>query len=347
MKPLVFSLRAICLLGVATSACRPNVGEPISQIAGPTILAVKAEPAEVDLRPTATNFLVSYEALAVDLGGRVPGPTADIQSPLLWATCLQPKPPTENNSVSSRCLDETALPGAQGTSDTTYAALAPTDACSLFGPSAPPLADPNQPPTRPRDPDVTGGYYLPIRVELQVPANLARAGMSTAGSLISFQLQRIQCGLANAKVGDIRKYAATYTLNNNPALTSLTLQVPGASPVDLPAAPAAGEPIPVPSGQTVSLVANWSPDSVETYPAYDVLDLALKTHYESMRVSWYATSGSFGHDVTGRGENEFDQTFAENTWTPDAPGRLVHMWLVLHDARGGTDFAAFDLQVGP
>ena len=64
-----------------------------------------------------------------------------------------------------------------------------------------------------------------------------------------------------------------------------------------------------------------------------------------MRVSWYATAGSFEHDITGR--SEFDtETFADNTWKPGDPG-YGHMWVVLHDSRGGTDFADYDFNVTP
>jgi len=278
----------------------------------------------------------------VDRGGRVPGPSADITTPLLWATCTQPKPPTENNSVSSACLDETLFPNALGPTPTTYSAPLPADPCSLFGPAVPPV----QPPIRQRDPDVTGGYYVPIRVELLVPTALERSGMSAADALMSFHMQRMDCGLAKAKASDIIEYNATYRLNNNPALTSLTVHAPGGDTSDWPATRDATAPIPAAAGQTLSLTANWPSDSVESYPAMDVLSGTLVTHWEAMRVSWYATGGSFEHDVTGRGEDEHDVTFTENSWTPDAPG-LVHMWIVLHDTRGGTDFASFDIQVDP
>ncbi|MGB8295675.1 MAG: hypothetical protein WCG85_09645, partial [Polyangia bacterium] len=122
----------ILSLFVLFAACEPKVGSPISLINGPAILAVKGVPAEVD--PTAADSTVNYEALAVDGGGRVPAPTADINSPLLWATCSQPKPPTESNSVSTACLDQNALPGVAGDSLDTYSAPAPSTACSLFGP---------------------------------------------------------------------------------------------------------------------------------------------------------------------------------------------------------------------
>ena len=338
MKPA--SIGAALLL---LSACKPQVGPPISLISGPAILAVKGEPAEVD--PKAADPTVHYQALAVDSSGRVPATGADISSPLLWATCDQPKPPTESNSVSSACLDQNALPGVAGDSLDTYSAPAPYDSCSLFGPSIPAPVG-NQPANRPRDPDVTGGYYLPVRLGLAVPEDLLRAGMATEDSIEAFQLERIYCGLANAPAPAVREYA-NYTLNQNPVIASLTSQEPGSDPVEVPPGSAGGALFPVAAGQAVSLAVNWPADSVENYPAWDVLQQALIYHNEAMRVSWYATAGTFEHDVTGRSEFE-TETFAENTWTPGAPGPdPVHMWVVLHDSRGGTDFAGYDFEVTP
>jgi len=334
------NIGAVVLL-VLSSACKPQVGPPISLFSGPVILAVKGEPAEV--APT-TGAPVSYEALAVDSGGRVPAPAADISSPLLWSICNQPKPPTQSNSVSTACLDQNALPGAAGDSPDTYSAPAPADSCTLFGPLPPP-PPPGQPPIRPRDPDVTGGYYLPMRLSLSIPEDLRRAGMTTEDPIVAFQLERIYCGLANAPSPAIREYGTNYKLNQNPVISMFTLQQPGADPVEVPPLSAGGAPFPVADGQTVSLAVNWPADSVENYPAFDVLQRVLVYHNEAMRVSWYATAGSFEHDITGRSESE-SETYAQNNWTPDAPG-LVHVWVVLHDSRGGTDFAAYDLNVSP
>jgi len=339
MKHAHTSTLLLLCLGVA---CKPTVGPPISLVGGPAILAVKGVPAEVD--PKLANSTVAYEALAVDVAGRVPGSGADITAPLLWATCDQPKPPAESNSVSSSCLDESALPGVPGSSATTYSALVPSNACALFGPSPPPAAD-GQPPTRPRDADVTGGYYLPIRVELLVPEDLQRSGMTFPDSLVGFQLQRIYCGLANAPGTVIHDYGA-YKLNNNPVLTLLTVGQPGLDPVDVPISSATVASIAVGTGQTITLAANWSSDSAEPYMAFDVIQRVLVDHpREAMRVSWYATGGTFEHDITGRTEDEAEN-FAENTWKSDVAG-LVHMWLVLHDIRGGTDFASVDITVTP
>jgi hypothetical protein len=336
---------AIVLLWLVTSACRPEVGPPISQVGGPTILAVKGTPAEVDPRSTKTS--VVFEALAVDESGRVPGPSTDIADPLQWAICDQPKPPTENNSVSANCLDPDLVPGIVGPTPTTFNATIASNACALFGPTTPPAAE-GQAAIRPRDADVTGGYYQPVRVELFVPEGLRRPAMSTSESMISFELQRIQCGLANAPGDKIHDYTANYKLNTNPTLTQVTIQVAGATVANTPATATAGPAIAVPAGQSIDLAAYWSEDSVENYPAWDVLTRDLVYHNESMRVSWYATGGTFEHDITGRGEND-QELFAPNTWKSDTAsvGQVVHLWLVLHDSRGGTDFASLDFNVTP
>ena len=337
MKRAIFGATVVSTMVLA---CKPSVGPPISSISGPAILAVKGEPAEVN--PKSATTTVHYEALAVDMGGRVPN--ADIPSSMLWSMCDQPKPPTENNSVSTVCLDQDYLPGMVGDSPTTYTAPVPADSCQLFGPETPPAAA-GQPAIRPRDPDVTGGYYLPVRTSLLIPEDLRRVGMATEDTLVAFQLQRIQCGLANVPAGVVPEYGRNYKLNNNPVLNPLTLHLPGSDPVPLSPVSAGSVPIAVPAGQAVSLVASWPIESVENFPAWDVLQHELLYHNEAMRVSWYATSGSFEHDVTGRGETE-TETYTENAWKPGEPG-LVHLWLVLHDSRGGTDFASYDMDVTP
>jgi len=325
----------------ALSSCKPSVGAPISSISGPAILAIKGVPAEVDPKNAAT--IVRYEALAVDTAGRVPN--ADIPSSLLWSICDQPKPPTETNSVSTVCLDQDYLPGTAGDSPSTYSAPVPSESCKFFGPEIPPAAA-GEPATRPRDPDVTGGYYLPVRTSLTIPEDLRRVGMATEDSLVAFQLQRIYCGLAKAPIVNIIDYGKNYKLNNNPVLNPLTCQVAGSDAVPLSRVEAGGAPKEIPAGQAVSLVASWPVESVENFPAWDVLKQDLLYHNEAMRVSWYATAGSFEHDVTGRSESE-SETSTSNTWTPpDGPGP-VHLWVVLHDSRGGTDFAGYDFDVTP
>jgi hypothetical protein len=65
-----------------------------------------------------------------------------------------------------------------------------------------------------------------------------------------------------------------------------------------------------------------------------------------MRVSWYATGGSFLHDVTGRAAED-PETYTQNEWTaPAAPGP-VYLWAVLRDNRGGIDFSSAEIDVAP
>jgi hypothetical protein len=325
------------LLSGSPLACKPDVGAPISLISGPAILAVKGQPAEV--KPGA---MVTYEVLAVDSTGRIPALGGDVTASAQWAICEQPKPPIETNSVSAACLDGDAWPGQAGATAVTYSAPMPTDACSQFGPITP-QPEPGQPPIRPRDPDVTDGYYLPIRVGLEIPPDLHRAGMAAADSIMAFGLERISCGLANAPSIPVREFTTNYTLNINPTIDQLMWQQGDGDPVVLPRLETGAAAVAVQSGQTVTFSLSWTPDSVETYPAYDVLTRTLKYHREAMRVAWYATGGVFEHDVSGRTEDETD-VFAGNTWKASAVG-LIHLWIVLHDSRGGTDFASFDLEV--
>src|SRR5262249_43781039 len=150
----------------------------------------------------------------------------------------------------------------------TMMAVTPSDACSLFGPEPPPQK-PGQPPLRPRDPDVTGGFYQPVRVRIE-------------GTDDAFALERVKCNLANAPIDVGVQYAMRYMVNNNPQ----------------PAAVSA--PPSVPPGARITLQASWTPESAETYPVFDLVTRQLVDRREAMRVSWYTTAGKLEHDRTGR-----------------------------------------------
>jgi hypothetical protein len=99
-------------------------------------------------------------------------------------------------------------------------------------------------------------------------------------------------------------------------------------------------------GQVVTLEAAWPDDTPETYPVFNLVARALDMQRESMRLSWFAASGTLALETTGRGEDDLATT-TRNTWTaPQDPG-VAHFWAVLRDSRGGVDFAAFDVMVGP
>jgi hypothetical protein len=231
------------------------------------------------------------------------------------------------NIVGDACLGD----GAEqlGQRGQVVSARIPDDACALFGSDTPP-PKPGELPQRPRDPDVTGGFYQPMRAAVHDPAG---------NFVVAFALERITCNLANAPIDVVQDFRMRYRPNQNPKIERLLGAPEGAADF-------AELPIQVHTGKTATLRVRWSADSPETYPVYDVLSKALVEHREAMRVSFYATAGSFEHDRTGRAETDMD-TFVDDVWTaPDSPGP-VHMWAVLRDSRGGIDFASFSVDVTP
>ena len=310
------------LLGLSATAlaCKPDLGSPPSLVIGPRFLAVRGVPPEA-----AESGVVTYDTLVVDTNGTVADPT------LGWAQCLIPDPPANGNDVSSGCLsipDDTTGPSL------TFTAPLPANACTLFGPETPPPMK-GQPPTRPADPDTTGGFYQPVRATWQ----------SDAGPAFAFALERIICPLANAPTDIAGQFASNYTANNNPTLADLVLD-PGGAATSLYVAGQTAVPqaATVSAGQKVTLQADFSADSAETFLFWNVLTLTLDMQRESLRLSWFTTGGAFEHDATGRSQTE-TETFTQNVWTaPMTPGP-VHFWVVLRDDRGGIDFAAAEIDV--
>ena len=310
--------RAATALALAAGAagCKPDLGSPASLVTGPRVLAVRGTPAEA-----YPGTMVAFDVLAIEPDGTISDP------PLGWSFCHIPKPPTVANAVSNECLDtpDDAGPAA------TFMAPLPNDGCMTFGPEPPPVK-PGQPMIRPRDPDATGGFYQPLRVTLQVAA-----GIDTA-----FELERMTCMLANAPIDVTRTFNMTYTPNNNPLIDHVTLD-PDGTPTPLVGADAVTGAAVAP-GATTTLELGWAGDVPETYPVWDLASRTLVTHRESLRVSWFASAGSFPKDTTGRGEEEPD-LFARNDWTAPRESGNAHFWVVLRDSRGGIDFASFDLLV--
>jgi hypothetical protein len=151
--------------------------------------------------------------------------------------------------------------------------------------------------------------------------------------------------LANAPIDVSREFVNTYTKNLNPVIDHVTLDPDGGATLLVGTGAATG--VTVAPGATTTIELAWPADTPEGYPVYDLASRTLIPHRESLRVSWFATAGSFPKDTTGRGEEE-TELFARNDWTaPDVAGD-VHFWVVLRDSRGGLDFKAFDLTVsGP
>ena len=317
-------LFSIGLLGLTAAAvgCKPDLGSPPSLVIGPRFLAVRGVPPEA-----AENGMVTYDALVVDTNGTVASASFG------WAQCLVPDPPANGNDVSSGCLsipDDTTAPSP------TFTAALPANACTLFGPETPPPMK-GQPPTRPADPDTTGGFYQPVRATWQ----------SDAGPEIAFALERITCPLANAPTDIAGQFASTYTANNNSTLADVVFDPAGAATsLYVAGQTSLSQAATISAGSPVTLQADFSADSAETFPVWNVVTLTLDMQRESLRLSWFATGGSFEHDVTGRGQTD-TETFTQNVWTAPPTSGPVYFWMVLRDDRGGIDFAATEIDVTP
>jgi hypothetical protein len=301
---------------VAVGGCKPDVGRAPSLITGPEILAVRGEPAEVAPGATATYrfLLASPSGTATDAPG-------------IWDVCKLPKPPSESNAVASACV--LAEPGVDV--GATFTAPVPGDACSLFGPNTP-APKSGEPALRPRDPDITGGYYVPVRLLVDDGAG---------ASLMAFAFERIFCGLSGAPLAAIQEYNTTYKKNANPVLRGLAMVDARGETVDV-----LGGTASVTAGSAVALAASASADSAEAFPVYDSTSQTLKQDVETLRLSWFASDGKFLDDRT---DADPVSLVAGNTWTAPqvSESAVIPMWVVLRDSRGGVDFVSTSMTVIP
>jgi len=307
----------VAVTALVASGCKPDVGEPPSLVHGPRLLAIRQTPPEV--MPGAPT---QFAALVVDVGGTLP-------TGIAWSICNTPKSPSESNSVSQACVTQ---PDDDVAHVEPVDLTMPADACSLFGPDPPPVT----PPIRPRDPDLTGGFFVPVRASAATP---------DGATLLAFAFERVRCNLANAPGDVVRAYNMAYVPNQNPIIADVVLDPDGAAPTSLLTGEGAAV---VASASRVTLRAVWAAEAAESYPLYDPPTRSLVNPREALGASWFATDGAFEHDRTGRGGDE-PETFTDDEWsapTVTAP-TAVHVWVVLRDERGGVDFAAFDLTVVP
>ncbi|RYE89948.1 MAG: hypothetical protein EOO75_10955, partial [Myxococcales bacterium] len=149
MRRAVAALAGLALL----ASCDPGADEQRWRVDEARLLAVVSEPAEVG---AGSSVVVSPVAL---------GPAGPVTDGVSWGRCVRRKPLTELGPVDPGCMRN--APGAVeplGASPTAALTL-PTDACRLFGPDRPD-PKPGEPAGRPVDPDLSGGYYAPLRAAL-------------------------------------------------------------------------------------------------------------------------------------------------------------------------------------
>jgi hypothetical protein len=288
--------RALLPFVIALAACEPSLDQRLAIVREPRVLAITAEPPEA--KPGA----------AVALTALIASPDGPIADAPQWSLCTAPKPPTEDNAVSTACLDDAALIDLGATATAT--ATIPGGACIQFGPDVPAGG------FRPRDPDATGGYYQPVRAD--VP-----------GADLAFGFARISCKLANAPADVAHDYLVSYVANQNPTVL----------PLGLDAAPDAIGP-----GAIVTLTASWPDTAVESYLYYDPSRQQLVTRREAMRVSWFATAGELAVDASVANE-ESTATTATTTWRAPTTLGPAWLWIVLRDSRGGTATQIIPIEV--
>jgi hypothetical protein len=299
MKTLL--LLSLGLLALVPS-CKPDFGERESLVDRTEVLAVRIEPPEAKPGETVTTTLL------------VMSPDGPLDAPAVsWAFCATPKLLTENGSVSAACLGSGVVP--VGDAHGGISAALPGSGCFDFGPET------QSAEVRPRDADVTGGYYLPIRARIDAPG--------ASEPLTAFGFARLVCNLANAPADAAARFRTEYRRNANPTLLPIEAHLESGAVVALDQ---------VPRGARVVLRASWRPEDAETYALFDIQNQVIVTRRESLRVSWLTTAGSYDRDRSGRTEAELD-TFTENVWTAPAEARTSHLSFVLRDARGGIAFA--------
>ncbi len=315
---------AACAIAIVAVACKPTLDDTQSIVASARVLAVRADPAEAPPKSQVT-----YTALIVDASGTLR------DAPLDWAYCNQRKPLAELGPVSPLCMTRDADFLAELGVGTQVTATIADTACREFGPDVP-EAKMGEPAGRPVDPDLTGGYYQPLRLALP----------GSTGDAFTLERARLACGIVGATSEQLVDFRKRYRPNTNPAVDALTAN--GARVV----AEGSGAPSVVVAGARIAFHATWAEctdpakdcGGAEPYVVFDLASRSIVDSREAIRVSWFATGGSFDHDRTGRDAAETD-SFSDNAWiAPSQPG-IVHLWIVLRDERGGAGWQSFAVDV--
>jgi len=312
VRSAAVALALLPLLGLL--ACVPEVGPPPSRLLAPRVVAVTADPPEV----------APGESVRLRLWVAKPdGPATDAElADARWHFCTAPTPPTEDNSVSARCLvDPAALLPIADTGPEVVAEV-PAEACAWFGPQAPPVGI-DDPPARPRDADVTGGYYQPLRI---VTAAVARPTVAAV---------RIDCGLATAPPEIAADFRRRYRRNRPPPPPQIVLTD-------------AEQPLPADAlrtGQSLRLSVRVPTIAAEDYLRFDPASQTLALTRETLRVSWFTAPGMLVHSVTPLDDLGTGEWAADNLLElPSQPGPLV-LWGVLRDSRGAASVRSSVLPV--
>jgi len=280
------------------AGCRPPLDDRVSLVVGRRVLAVAADPPEV-----APGDPVTLRALVVDEDGVVDQPA------VRWSLCRAPRGAAESDSIPDACVDgDVDAIDDQDPADADALVVVPVSSCALFGPDVAGGA-------RPPDPDGTGGYFLPVRLDVD-------------GAPLAFGAVRLACRLGDADVDVARTFGRRYARNVAPTFA-----------VDVPARVSAGD--------AIDIAVRWPAASAEDFVVYDRDAQRLVTTREGIVASFFATNGVFAVDRRGAEEEGEVQrvTTTNNGWTAPSAAGVVHHQIVVRDGRGGVAWTAFDVVV--
>jgi hypothetical protein len=339
-------MRSLILFTVLASlSCVPEFDDNLSTVSSPRLLAIQSEPAEAE-----PGDEVRLRALVAAADGSV------VDEPR-FSLCVDRKPLSELGPVNPSCLASSGEGIEVLGRGLALTATLPDDGCRLFGPIAPPPKG-NEPPSRPVDPDPTGGFYQPVIASLE--------GVYSLGSV------RLDCGIQRAAREQLLSYNAQYRKNENPRVAALELADDGTA-----VEPGSTPTLSVAPGAAVSLTASWDAcptepvcgdgicgayedrancevdcaveapkgcTGAEPYVWYDLETFTVEPRHEGIRVAWYASAGSFEDEQTGRDEGDPGLTVS-NVWLTPARSGVVTLWLVIRDSRGGVSWETYRVEV--
>jgi hypothetical protein len=289
-------MRKVVVLALACAACAPEFTDDVTRVTSPRLLVAVAEPAEV--RPRAPVTIVAMSA---------PDPANGYarEHPFRFTFCTTPATVGDPRPVSDACLDEPGV-ALTATADVGTGTV-PQDACARYGPDPPPGDH------RPRDPDATGGFYQPVRIDA--------LGQKWV------HLLRVTCALPDAPAALARELAETYVANANPVIEAVET-----------------ERIGEPGADRVRVTVRWTPESRESYPRLSPDGSAIEQREEFFRASWFTTSGTFAPSATAteEGDGALEMTNELAVGADAAP----MVWVVLRDSRGGASVASQRMESG-
>lgn len=291
---------------LASGCDSPDLGLA-TRIDAPMILATRSVPAEA--RP---GEALQREYLIVDQNGE-----ALALEPKL-ATCTLPRRLGERGYVSQACLRGFGLipQSPQG-------ALW-DQACSIFGPTPPPVEDDEQG-LRPSDPDKSGGYYVPERVAVEIQGQ----------TLSSFLLLRSRCDLVGATRDVFDAYRKSYRENQHPDLSTAQVWINGQP----------GWMQKINPGSTLTIELAVPAEQSEAYPIYNQIYNRLDPGQEQLTLRAYISRGELLPSAQALNAAQLQQgqryRFSLRT---EPTFRSAILWWVLEDERGGRSWRSLRIE---